>query len=1699
MSFLDSPDMGQNFVEAPVADPITMGPRNQSPLQAQAALLAVTQKGLQGAVQSYQEMFNQPKTEEAIYNETQASQMRGTEELEKALPLVLTDPSISNEQKTKILMQLQRGELKAPDLAVQAQQAAIAKPNGQDEYGNKVQMNQARGWALEAQGQWAERQKVVNAATMAKEGTTKKVLDFLGLIGMPLDDATMNVQVSGATKDTKLGIVSNPIYSAVVPGSAFKALHTRFHELSYDEQTAVIGQLTDIIRSSSSLFTEDNQFRIQSFISDLQDPKFSRWEEGFQNVMNALDVIGVGTMLRAAPDLVKGASRASRAAFERSTKTNQLADIEKLRREENMRIGDELVGPRPSARAPQQTQMSDLAPAPATPQRTVTAVQVEALEAQRADLLAENLTPLSKGEVTKLRALREQLEEKRLDQPLKKDSRTRAASDAKADRNKDLDAQIARVDGALEQNAIAERNIAEITRLDNEIGNLRRVTDMEDIPVNPIKDAIQRAFMQGTVFPHQPRTVGSILMNSNPMEARSAHMALLASQSDEVAQAVHGTSRAEGLVKGVTPQVTDATGRVKFVTPDIEKTTRELIVSQNVDRSIFDPVGGIQFSEAEIAMGRANIVSDYSQAVGIKLHSPMTSIASEADGTKVKINAMYSAGDTGWLTPEDAIAQSTFALRSRGVTAGDLTLMARDGDEFVPVLLKDVAGKEGEYMVRLTKDDYVTNADVVAMESLDVRKNFFDRLFGMGSNSFGSLQSHLLPVTSMLHPRIVSGAMVADDKVSVLAQALLKKLEGFSKPYMALSKDRKAEVMQYIEEANNKELKFDRASLYAKGYSQGEVDMLAEWREFWDMNWKLENVDLIRSLNNQKFEWMDHPNFQGAVKPRGKNYAITEVYDAMADVVRPIDRAEIDQIYGMGGNIGELKRPIDVNGSIADFVIVRNNPSEHTRKLGLNDKVLEYREGYYQVHHKAPRFIDETYKDQHGRERTRTIGTTGSTAEANKAVDLLTKRAQNGQSYIHRGDDRGIERGSKEYWDLNTSGGRIAQRHRGDLMNNNVGLKSLGLENFVENPVEAGMRAASSISGRTAMRPVLETAKERFMQQYGHLVPAQNGIKSFPDSLNGIIQKGEFTKKELADARTTWNYINYLENGYVNHLDDVYKNSMRWMADITGGLGMEKTERGLHAAKDTTPSNVFKTAVFSAYLATNPFRQAIVQSNQAMRAFAYNPQGFLTGSVFNYFYTPFADSFKLPLTAAQRGFKDFMESTGMYQAVSKNNLIRGTLMEAAGKSTRVGNAINTPFDVSRKVGFEAGERFSLTVHAAAVYDEAVRMGKNVKDARVISEMHDRTRAITLDMNYAGDVPYNQNALSFLMTYMQVPHKAVASVYNRRIPDKVRYRMAGFDYLMWGMPTETIGRIMDLEGISPENPQFRMMIEDGLQAWIINNSFSAMAGERVAIDGSSLSPIDMDSWSRMLSAIWFDGGLSKAMDTAAGGKVWGLGMDSRMGVALNMSAEFFKDFYEHPDEPTRLIDVLDSWARISSGWTNFEKARMQYALGVAKDKYGNITDSHVGKYEAVAQAFGFGSQDTRDYYKTLMDLNKSMKAVKDQAKKDVDRILQLSQVRTNGMDNTAESIRMHTKLMQLGLRGLDAPQKAEYIKMVTDRLVDTPENQVMKSIVKSLGFPDSTQIVDQIRRAPVPEDQKSNAIRVFQETRGTMEAIRKDNE
>src|SRR5690606_28742490 len=247
--------------------------------------------------------------------------------------------------------------------------------------------------------------------------------------------------------------------------------------------------------------------------------------------------------------------------------------------------------------------------------------------------------------------------------------------------------------------------------------------------------------------------------------------------------------------------------------------------------------------------------------------------------------------------------------------------------------------------------------------------------------------------------------------------------------------------------------------------------------------------DVVRSLRRDGYQYFSNSNVDLVVKPIGKNITKAQkVYDPAQDAIVTLSRQEMDDLYEQGGTLADLRRPEEINGTTVETMLIRNNASEYARQFRDTDTILNKREGYYQISYKSPRFIDETYKDSDGVERTRTIAVAGSIKDAEEAVKLFSNQNP-GSTFRHRRDERQIRRDSDSYWDLNSVGGRIAQRHRGKTLNGAVGIQEFGKGDFIESPADSALKAIMSVSGRTAFRPMLEAARERFMRQYADVLP----------------------------------------------------------------------------------------------------------------------------------------------------------------------------------------------------------------------------------------------------------------------------------------------------------------------------------------------------------------------------------------------------------------------------------------------------------------------------------------------------------------------------------------------------------------------------------------------------------------------------------
>jgi hypothetical protein len=1250
--------------------------------------------------------------------------------------------------------------------------------------------------------------------------------------------------------------------------------------------------------------------------------------------------------------------------------------------------------------------------------------------------------------------------------------------------------------------AVKAKNAAKVVAED--AGYSNRYT-----PKNDIVDVVQRIETNSVVRQENPASVASTANQSNPEKARGFHEAVFKSSDDTISEATHGTTKDQAIINDVFPQASTGNG-VTATAADIQRNLRlDENLTPRLKQMLRESDVAIHYSLEEKAAARAQIIRDYSSATDLVPVDAMGGFEAgfKLDGSGLKISAVYGTKEGAFVNAQEAYQQALYGLRNQGILPSEVEVLAKQGLDYVPVDLKAVGNREGSYLVRINTERMIGDQDIAKFETENVKRNFFDRSPVSVWNQNGSVSRWMFDAASMLSPRYTGAAVVATDLVSHFEKEMLHIADAYAKQYNSLAKVRKAKIDEYIKEANFKGLPFDQADLVGRGFHPEEIDTLRSWRDFWDSHFYLENNDVIRSLNNQGYQMFKTPSTELYAKPVSKNSNVGKVFDPASGMVLELSQVALDDLYAKGGTLAKLRRPTEFTFGMpykkgvkqttasTEYMIVRNTPTEYLRKFRDSDQVLNYREGYYQLQYKAPRFVDELTMESGRVVGRRAVAVAGDTAEAERFA-VRQRRTNPDKQYEVRADDKAVRRGGDDWFDLNATSGRIAQKHRGKLLEDATGINHLGDGTYIVNPVESATRAAKSISGRTVTRPMLETAKSRFISQYWDSLPDNGfGGKRFPSTPGEIGSKGGQFSKQTADARTTWEYIHYLENGYINSVDEFFKQQFNAIGQALGELGMSRTERAVMRSTEVVegPMHLGKNLVFQAYIALNPLRQWIVQTNQIVRTMSYSPQTWLTGSGAKLLgeYAAVKGGFGGSVSAEGRAFAKFLDSSGLLQSVDKQNLIRGSLIQAADSSNQAVRVASEIGQAPRKIGFDAAEMMNLMGHGAAVFDKYRRAGKDVNDLTVMRDMHSELRAISYDMNFAGDMVYNQTSPALVMQFLQVPHKALLQATNRRIPRSTRAWLLAGDIALFGVPTAMISAVLGGD-VLPDHEKTRQLFTEGLESFILNNALSQLMGEETDVDFSTFSPESLDGWAKIFHGMIGEGMGQVVMNSPAGQLF--LAEGGRFQNAVSQMAKFMSPW--EPGERTQeeAVMVVNEIAKISSGWNNAMKMKQALALKKSLDKNGVVIDPNVNNAEAIMQLFGFATGDTKKMYESQRIVIEGSKKHKEDVLTAYKSAKQYHQSKfESGITSPAQQ---QAVIGQMLMMYKDDPVALDIINREWSKDSMGKDQMLLMGMIKSVGLRKYSMTIDEIKQSPIPDDHKEILIQRLTDAKNARTEINK---
>lgn len=1182
-------------------------------------------------------------------------------------------------------------------------------------------------------------------------------------------------------------------------------------------------------------------------------------------------------------------------------------------------------------------------------------------------------------------------------------------------------------------------SILDATVVFGSVGKLAKGTTvgrMAGAALDASREAVVRSARRMSVHTNvSPTSISQLYKDTNPALAANLHEAVAADLTGELADAAYGTTRLDAVANDLLPEIANPDGfvRSKLGSPE---TKFELVKSGDPELMDFHrTTGATEYTHAEKVQMRTKVVQDFENAFVLIPRKEMNqiSVKSATDtGSGVSIRAVYGPRQLGYQNPEDAVELAKFALRDFGIDDSQITLLRRAGDGYVPTTLAEVSAMENitevvkrkatkggaptavikkpnDFLIQVEHHYEYNPLDIVEMTNLDVKRNWFDRVpMFAGGDGKASVARYFMDPQSMLHPVVTQPMAAAAIRSAGLEARLLEHGKRFSDSLVGMAADRKQVVWEYIKEANLKGLDLDYNTIVAQGFRPNEVQALRQWREYWDTVWHLDNKDKIKTLRSRGYKYFidKASGTKLEVRPVGRNTvgSHVRVLDESTGKIRDVYQMELHQLYKDGGTVAQLQYPHQVGSEYIEHVIASNKPNgSYLRDFNNSDTVLEYRKGYYNVQYVDPKFIDEVI-EVNGRKVRKPVATGADTREAELMRKRLTSLG-NGKVYEVRGNIKGgIRSTDGDGVDPTYAYTRSTQRVRGERLEEaNSNLQSLSHQNIM-GPVDSMIMSARSVANRVAMRDVIEVNRVRFVKQYGYLLEKDKfGRVVYPRNKDQISKPGREYDSDIADARTTFEYIESMEKGYISSLDVGYKAVLNTLADSVGNFGADKgaligkvtskAEKSLRYFSDQkSPTSFAKNLAFQAYIANNPLRQLILQPHQMTQLLAQNPMymrqmvrdaSLLVQHRMGIKVTPEM------LKAAKRTQAEWddmykaYERSGLAAQVDKHSLINGSLSELV-ENSRIKNSINPVAGMTRlnkKIGFNAGEELNMMTSWLSHRDALIKAGK-LTGTELEDTAISQAANFTYGMNRSAEMPYNTFSAAMMFQFMQVPHKAMMTMLtNRAIPPMQRARLLGMNALLYSLPTTAM--LTWFGNMLPEDPEYRDAVVMGLEGYAFNKFLSLISGEKTRIDFSGLAPLDMyGTMDFITSLLTSDAGTIIA--SSPSGSLF-FGNNPRLTEAAKTMAR-----YTNPSEdwetPTEFAEVAKASANIFSGYSNAFKAIYAFETRKIMSANSRILDEHASTMESMGLLFGFPTLESQESAWVSNEQYRQSKQLKDDVTK-----------------------------------------------------------------------------------------------------------------
>lgn len=987
-----------------------------------------------------------------------------------------------------------------------------------------------------------------------------------------------------------------------------------------------------------------------------------------------------------------------------------------------------------------------------------------------------------------------------------------------------------------------------------------------------VATTLHKAGLRRVASKKQPASVVSLAERMNPESARAMAKTLSDDATGEAAEVLAGTTRTEAAMEMHSPQVK---------TPDGSIEAKPYAMDRDILEAAYQESSRMERSPAELAEAKKKTSENLGKVAGLARYDEGATSHVLKDNGSIDISEMYVAREGAFASPDEAISMALQQLEHYGVKETDITVMRKSGTEWVKTTAKEalakneirntlVKGKKAlpdEFKKVNMQDEYALKVDFnyspravdIARDDLSVKLNFLDTLSTKAPTpGRGTLSRYVFQVSHMLDPSIASASVLAVDRGNRLQKVIMDKFtNGVTKPMEGLPEANAMRLSKVMSDQNMARKNFTRGDLERLGVvDEAEFKILDNWKYMNDQLWHLSNTDMAKTLREQEYSmYVDTASdnkFIGKVLDKNAPLANrpATVYDSANGETKLTSNSwgEWDEA---GHKVIALKSPQMIGDVEVSHILVRKGESgKYVKAIQDNDTILPYIEGWSHINYKSPYFIDRVMVDKNGVEIPSTrqaILTSPESKSAQMAVDRLTENASNALkdrtwSYsLRNAREMKQEEIAMKKFEVASTAGLTSQRKRGKTLQEFDSSRTGDMSPNIADPLESFKNSTAELAKRVPMREYLDDLEARIVQKYADVLPKDDfGKPRLPNSGESFTKGDKLGSKEnkmMADAKSMVEHYNYLKFGYYNRIDAGWKHVINITSKMVG-LASRRLEKGVLAIGEEVPSLVgaFKGTAFNAHIALSaPPSQWMVQGLPSLMNGLLHPGYVATGML--------PDMRKLVIGITKEGsdadlvkmvgkekaaeiiqLRKEWDKTGLAVGVDKHLLVENGLegMMPTNRFQTIKKPVNWLVDKGRELGFDKGETFQLMAFWLAARNDAIKAGDSMSDARVFDRVRAKTRTLTMNMNKAGEMPWNKDSLSMWTQFMISPYKALTMFADRGLSWQEKSATAAWQFLVMPLPVSATYHIRAGVGVEgTEGDLITETITNGLFGGIIN--------------------------------------------------------------------------------------------------------------------------------------------------------------------------------------------------------------------------------------------------------------------------------------